>query len=402
MAYSWQEQRLPAGSQTVPVEIQYLDQSYIHLYINEAEVTDFTWDSDTLIRFDQTLVEESTVLLVRRTTREYLYLMFSEGAAFIKENLDTQNRQFLHLAQELVEGRSIDGFFGNIDMNGYRIVNLRAGEQPGDAINKSQLDAERARVDALENTFISRTDSYPWYTTTTESTDVLNPPFSFNKAAVYINGVCQTPGYSYEVVSNTIMLADPIPAGTHVFARLGEDVTDLVPDYATGVQLQAVAQRTTLVEEDMQAMQTSMISLQSDVTSLDTSKAAKGDAGLAQLGATAVGSAVFKAASQVDARAAIGSNNSLSQQAQQTFRDAATGFTIKMGVLPASLTSPYTVTFDIPFTTLFQVQLTGGPTTGATATGNAQVSALAASSFTCKAAAVAELQGCYWVAYGIS
>ncbi|WMX18823.1 Non-contractile tail fiber protein [Escherichia phage vB_EcoP_PAS7] len=402
MAYSWQEQRLPAGSQTVPVEIQYLDRSYIHLYINEVEVTDFTWGSDTLIRFDQTLAEESTVLLVRRTPREYLYLMFSEGAAFIKENLDTQNRQFLHLAQELVEGRSVDGFFGNIDMNGYRIVNLRAGEQPGDAVNKGQLDAEALRISALENTFVSQTNSYPWYTTATEPTDILTPPLVFNKASVYINGVCQTPGYSYEVVANTIMLADPIPAGTHVFARLGEDVTDLVPDYATGSQLQAVAQRTTLVEEDMQTVQASMNSLQSDVTSLDTSKAAKGDAGLAQLGATAVGSAVFKAASQVDARAAIGANSSLSQQAQQTFRDAATGFTIKMGVLPASLTSPYTVTFDIPFTALFQVQLTGGPTTGESATGNAQVSALAASSFTCKAAAVAELQGCYWVAYGTS
>jgi len=253
MAFSWQEQRLPAGAQTVPVEIQYLDRLYIHLYINGVEVRDFTWDSDTLIRFDRALEQESTVLLVRRTNREYLYLMFAEGAAFIKQNLDTQNLQFLHLSQELVEGRAIDGFFGSINMNGYTITNLGAGVNPGDAVNKQQLDTESARIASLENTFISRTDTYPWHTITTERTSVINPPFRFNKAAVYINGVCQTPDYSYMVSNNQILLAQAVPAGTHIFARLGEDVSTAMPDMATGEQVQAVAQRITLTEQMAQS-----------------------------------------------------------------------------------------------------------------------------------------------------
>ena len=131
MALSWSEQILPAGTQTVNVEMVYLDRSYIHLYLNDIEVTDFTWSSDTLLRLDAMLTDSTKVTVVRRTARDILYIYFAEGAAFIKENLDTQNTQFLHLAQELVEGRAIDGFFGEINMNGYKITNLGRGTAPG-------------------------------------------------------------------------------------------------------------------------------------------------------------------------------------------------------------------------------------------------------------------------------
>lgn len=239
MALSWSEQILPAGTVTVPVEMDYLDRSYIHLYLNDVEVNDFTWDSDTLIRFGAELEVSTKVTVVRRTARDYLYILFAEGAAFIKENLDTQNTQFLHLAQELVEGRAIDGFFGEINMNGYKITNLAPGTEPGDAINKGQLDEVDTRVTQLEQTWLVPSSTYPWFTNTTVETDVLTPGLIFTKAAVYINGVCQTPGYSYEVVDNTIMLADLVPAGTHIMARLGEDVPN-EQGYATTAQLSAL------------------------------------------------------------------------------------------------------------------------------------------------------------------
>lgn len=236
MALSWSEQILPAGSQFVNVEMSYLDRSYIYVYLNNVEVNDFTWVSDTRIRLDAQLTEDTTVAVVRRTDRSFLYILFAEGAAFIKENLDTQNTQFLHLAQELVEGRAIEGFYGDISMNGYKITNLGRGTEPGAAVNKEQLDEIDTRVTQVEQTWQVPSSSYPWFTNTTVETDVLTPGFTFTKAAVYINGVCQTPGYSYEVVDNTIMLADPVPAGTHIMARLGEDVPN-EQGYATTAQL---------------------------------------------------------------------------------------------------------------------------------------------------------------------
>lgn len=248
MAFSWEQQIYPAGSQNVTVSIAYLDKSFIYVYLDGVLTTNYTWASDAVIRLDTPLTATTEVLLVRRTEKEYLFIEFAAGAPFISDNLDTQNTQFLHLAQEMVEGRSIEGFYGDISMNGYKITNLGRGTEPGDAVNMEQLGEVDTRVTQLEQTLIVPTSSYPWFTNTTVETDVLTPGFTFTKAAVYINGVCQTPGYSYEVVDNIIMLADPVPAGTHIMARLGEDVPN-EQGYATTAQLSAVqANLTTVVD----------------------------------------------------------------------------------------------------------------------------------------------------------
>lgn len=259
MAYSWQEQVKPAGTQDIQCDIEYLDKSYIHVYLDGVETTAFTWTSSTNIRLNSALSVETVVLLIRKTEREYLYIEFASGAPFIEGNVDTQNTQFLHLAQELVEGRAIPGFYGNISMNGYRITNLGDPVGAGDAANKQYVDAGDSRLDQridaehaawvaavanevsirkaaddaldtrttnLEQTFISDkvTVSYPWFYVLEVATDTVTPEIPFSKAIVYLNGVAQVPGYSFEVVDGTLLFAEILPAGTLVAARLGADV----------------------------------------------------------------------------------------------------------------------------------------------------------------------------------
>lgn len=249
MAFSWQEQIKPAGTQDIQCDIEYLDKSYIHVYLDGEETTGYTWTSSTNIRLNTALTADTTVLLIRKTEREYLYIEFASGSPFIEVNVDSQNTQFLHLAQELVEGRAIDGFYGDINMHGYRITHLGGPVDPADATTKqyvdigdaalgARIDAEAAarkaaddalsmRTSALENTFISgvETVSYPWSTVLTEATDEVTPGLAFTKAIVEINGVGQLRGYSFEIVDNTILFANTLPAGTIVAARLGVDVT---------------------------------------------------------------------------------------------------------------------------------------------------------------------------------
>lgn len=249
MAFSWQEQIKPAGIQDIQCDIEYLDKSYIHVYLDGVETTGYTWTSSTNIRLNTALTADTTVLLIRKTEREYLYIEFASGSPFIEVNVDSQNTQFLHLAQELVEGRAIPGFYGTISMNGYRIIDLANPINAQDAATKAyvdaadfllgqRIDAEAAtrkaaddalsmRTSALENTFISgvETVSYPWSTVLTEDTDEVTPGLAFTKAVVEVNGIGQIRGYSFEIVDNTIMFAGVLPAGTLVAARLGVDVT---------------------------------------------------------------------------------------------------------------------------------------------------------------------------------
>lgn len=271
MAYSWQEQIKPAGTQDIQCDIEYLDKSYIHVYLDGVETTGYTWTSSTNIRLNAALAASTTVLLIRKTGREYLYIEFASGSPFIEVNADSQNTQFLHLAQELVEGRAIPGFYGTISMNGYRITDLANPINAQDAATKAYVDAADTllgqRIDAehsgwvdavateaatrkaaddalsarttnLEQTFISGepTVSYPWYTVLAEATDEVTPGLSFTKAIVYVQGISQIPGYSFEVVDNTLLFAEVLPAGTLVSARLGYDA-ELSETYATAVAL---------------------------------------------------------------------------------------------------------------------------------------------------------------------
>lgn len=140
MALSWQEETYASGTTDISVDIEYLDKSYIYVYLDEVLTTEYTWSSNVLITLNTALTASTVVTLVRKTDKEALYIVFADGAAFIRENLDTQNTQFLHLAQELVEGRSIDGFYGDLNMNGYQITNLGTPVSGADAVNKTYVD----------------------------------------------------------------------------------------------------------------------------------------------------------------------------------------------------------------------------------------------------------------------
>lgn len=230
----------------IALSIEYFEKDDVTLYRNLELTplvldTDWQWDGDTHINLlTGTPVPVGSYITVRRNTNiDRAFNIYDGGAAFSRDTLDENFKQMIYLAQEFTEGNGLTGLFFPLDMHGFQIKNLGNGTAPKDAVNKGQLDAVDDRVTALEDSFIGTTNSYPWYLVTTVETDTFTPGFSFTKAVLYLDGVCQTPEYSYIVVSNQILLADPIPVGTMVFARLGEDVANDA-GFATASQLSAV------------------------------------------------------------------------------------------------------------------------------------------------------------------
>ncbi|AZF94958.1 tail fiber protein [Pectobacterium phage Phoria] len=256
----------------IALSIEYFEKDDITLY-RSLELTplvlgtDWQWDGDTHINLLTGIpVPVGSYITVRRNTDiDRAFNIYDGGAAFNRETLDENFKQMIYLAQEFTEGNGLTGLYFPLDMHGFQIKNLGEPTDPGDAVTKQYVDtantAQNAnfnasqqaqdqavaasqavqdnRLASLENTFVQATSSYPWYTVSTSTTDTFTPGFNFTKAAVYINGVCQTPDYSYIVVANQILLADPVPLGTMVFARLGEDIQN-DDDFATTAQLSAV------------------------------------------------------------------------------------------------------------------------------------------------------------------
>lgn len=276
----------------IALSIEYFEKDDITLYRNLELTplvlgTDWQWDGNTAINLlTNTPVPDGDYITVRRNTNiDRAFNIYDGGAAFSRDTLDENFKQMIYLAQEFTEGNGLTGLFFPLDMHGFQIKNLGTPTDPRDAVTKEYVDdynaiqdntfvngqaaqdqavaASQAAQDAavaasqavqdnrlasLESTFVQATASYPWFTTTTTETDTLSPGFMFNKAALYLNGVRQTPDESYIVVDNQIILATTIPVGTVVLATLGEDV-DNPGGFATTAQVANVQGQVTVLAQ---------------------------------------------------------------------------------------------------------------------------------------------------------
>jgi hypothetical protein len=99
-----------------------------------------TWINDSLIDIGAAAPVGATVLIRRIVSKEALQHDYTNGAAVLEENLDQSNLQSLMLAHESFDGFNINPAVADRDMQGFRVVNVGAPEQPGDAVNKAYTD----------------------------------------------------------------------------------------------------------------------------------------------------------------------------------------------------------------------------------------------------------------------
>lgn len=217
MAFSYQEEIASSGQQYIQVSIAYFDQKDIRLLVNSKWVTSFVWESDTRVRLETPLQAGSTVRVIRRTDESRLRVLFSEGAAFTRDNLDEVNTQLLYLTQEAVEGNRLTDFYFDINMHGNKITNLGNPTDAKDAVNKDysdagdkhlqdQVDVLDERIEYIATTPVPEGGIRPFrYTADTDEVVAISTGVVFSTSTVWLNGVKLDAGYDYTVTSTGLI-----------------------------------------------------------------------------------------------------------------------------------------------------------------------------------------------------
>lgn len=164
------------------------------------------------------------IVIRRIMPKNVPYTDFKRGNAFTQDNLNRSFLQQLYVTQELLDGFLPDGFYfkQDVNMGSHNIKNLGDAIDPNDAVKKKTVDEVSDRVTSLEGDMTSIANrTLPWNMVAVGGESVLHPPYKFDAAMLFINGVAQTFDKSYSVNNNTIVLAEPLIAGDQVFALIG-------------------------------------------------------------------------------------------------------------------------------------------------------------------------------------
>lgn len=182
------------------------------------------------------------VLIRRIMPKNVPYSDFARGNPFSQDTLNNTNLQQLYVVQELLDGFLPDGFYlkQNVNMGGFKLINLGDGTQSGDSIRYEQWKDHDERIESLEDGIIDETQlrTIPWYLVAVGGETVLSPPYEFISALVFINGVFQNKNLGAYLINpdSTITLAEPLIQGDEVYLLIGSGPA-APDDYVTQTDL---------------------------------------------------------------------------------------------------------------------------------------------------------------------
>lgn len=133
---------------TFPFE--YLDETDIKVSLDGVETTAYSLANATTVEFNTAPATGVAIRIFRVTNSDSLKATFFAGSAIRAQDLNNNFNQALYVTQEVVE-RYIDNtdatFANDVDLNGFKILNLEDGTADSDAVNKGQLDAAQTYND---------------------------------------------------------------------------------------------------------------------------------------------------------------------------------------------------------------------------------------------------------------
>ncbi|AXY85412.1 tail fiber protein [Escherichia phage LL11] len=255
MSYTFTEHTANGTQTTFPFRFAGRDKGYLRASDILVEVrNDGVWNTVsgwTLTGTNQITFNvppaANTKLRIRRVVeKEEPYAEFDRGVTLDMKSLNNSFIHLLEVSQELLDGFYPDGYFvkQEVSWGGHKITDLADGTNPGDAVNKGQLDS----IDKKHTDWNAKQDieiaglkagmtsgiahrTVPWYTIAQGGEISVKPPYEFQDALVFLNGVLQHQIVgAYSISNNTITFAEPLVAGTEVYVLVGSRVATSEPN----------------------------------------------------------------------------------------------------------------------------------------------------------------------------
>lgn len=149
--YSTQRATSDGTLALLDISIDYFEREDITvLFDSVQQAVGTTWDwvgtNDKRIEFVPAVPAGVNVDVVRTSDLSEVRHLFAKGAAFLPETMDENFNHILQIAQEARERATLQDVFQNIDMHGFRLVNLAPGTTSGHAVEYSQLMIHDATI----------------------------------------------------------------------------------------------------------------------------------------------------------------------------------------------------------------------------------------------------------------
>ena len=149
MAYSTQREVSDGTLVLLDISIEYFERTEISVLFNGV-VDAYPWawvgSTDKKISFTPAVPNGVEVMVLRTSDLAEIRHSLTGGAAFTDQTMDENFQQILRIAQEARENANIEDVYIDLNMHGFKIVNLAAGTGPLDAVNFQQFSAHDATI----------------------------------------------------------------------------------------------------------------------------------------------------------------------------------------------------------------------------------------------------------------
>lgn len=255
MSYTFTEHTANGTQTTFPFRFAGRDKGYLRaadilVEVRENDgwstVSGWTLTGTNQITFNVPPMANTRLRIRRVVEKEEPYAEFDRGVTLDMKSLNNSFIHLLEVSQEILDGFYPEGYYVKQDVSwgGHKITDLADGTNPGDAVNKGQLDA----IDKKHTDWNNKQDieiaglkagmtsgiahrTVPWYTIAQGGEVSVKPPYEFQDALVFLNGVLQHQIVgAYSISNNTITFAEPLVAGTEVYVLIGSRVATSEPN----------------------------------------------------------------------------------------------------------------------------------------------------------------------------